>query len=944
MILIGANLKTSSSYPSFSGNDKKNITENTEKNNEKKNQIFSSDMANAIKSQIGIQSPIAYSFLGQYKIDNAGTVSLYKLANGQRVAILPKKGPTVIKSYFNVGSMNEPDDIRGVSHFVEHMAFNGTKNLGAGDFFKITNDMGAMTNASTSFSVTDYYISSQLLDKNDLEESIRIQSEMLQNPKYAPEMIEKEKGPVTSEISMVADSPENVALNNCIKNLFQIETSSPDLVAGRISNIQNMTRDKAYEYYNTWYTPDNCVTVITGEVAPQKAIDLIAKYFNSTKKGTPQLRKYEEFNPITQPVRKDVRMQNAQSTTVAIGLKGPVNASNKEYITMQLLLLCLLGNKTSRISTQLDKIQTAATFSVERMGNRPQDPKAMFIMGQSTPEKAELLIKTIYDEINKLKTNPITEEELEAAKNALQMGFSNLCENSQLLNGLIATSLLNHDQNLDYAQNYLNILKSITTQDIKNFASEFFDLNKASLSVVHPQRINDRTMNEFYKAANSGNKNISFKGNIEDKTFDIKKIKQYRLANNLQVTFNPNSADLSSINITFDTKIPGVTKPAVPALFTIMLNAGTLTQNHKSFFTEPNKRGMELKFSSNFNSISAQINSLSKDTSYSLDLAKEVFMRPRFTEKTLNYAKKFLKESLLNTQETAADALLKEMFPNSAQFATKNELLSSIETISLNDIIAFYNYIMQNSQANATITAPITLNPNIIKESISKLSVDFPMFKPQKVLHFNSYQPVSMPKIILNNEERNQADIVKAYKFKTNYNPKDHLTISLLNTILGDGPYSRLFNDLREKQKLAYRVESTVDYNGNTGILALGIKTTTDNKAEGIIAYDNVQKSLDGFDKHINMLVTQKVTDEELNAAKKRLKTKILNAIESSAGQTNVLTNSQNSCFSIATTAESLKLIDKITADDIHNAANYIFKSNPITSILASKDTLANFS
>ena len=379
MILIGANLKTSSSYPSFSGNDKKNITENTEKNNEKKNQIFSSDMANAIKSQIGIQSPIAYSFLGQYKIDNAGTVSLYKLANGQRVAILPKKGPTVIKSYFNVGSMNEPDDIRGVSHFVEHMAFNGTKNLGAGEFFKITNDMGAMTNASTSFSVTDYYISSQLLDKNDLEESIRIQSEMLQNPKYAPEMIEKEKGPVTSEISMVADSPENVALNNCIKNLFQIETSSPDLVAGRISNIQNMTRDKAYEYYNTWYTPDNCVTVITGEVAPQKAIDLIAKYFNSTKKGTPQLRKYEEFNPITQPVRKDVRMQNAQSTTVAIGLKGPVNASNKEYITMQLLLLCLLGNKTSRISTQLDKIQTAATFSVERMGNRPQDPKAIYM-------------------------------------------------------------------------------------------------------------------------------------------------------------------------------------------------------------------------------------------------------------------------------------------------------------------------------------------------------------------------------------------------------------------------------------------------------------------------------------------------------------------------------------------------------------------------------------
>ena len=944
-MMINTNTRVGDTYPNFIQKDKTKQKPTAIANTEQKGIAFSSKIAtDAIKARLGVKTPIPYTHIGKYTIENAGTVDLYKLANGQRVAILPKKGPTVIKSYFNVGSMNEPDEIRGVSHFVEHMAFNGTNNLEAGEFFKITNDMGAITNASTSFSITDYYIFSQLLDEKDLEESIRIQAEMLQNPKYSPEMIEKEKGPVTSEISMVADSPENVALNNCIKNLFQIETSSPDLVAGRISNIKNMTREKAYGYYNTWYTPDNCVTVITGEVKPEETINLVAKHFNSRKKGTPELRQHEELNPITKSVRKDIRMPNAQTTTIAIGLKGPINAANKDYIVMQILLNSLLGNKSSRISTKLDKLQTAATFSVERMGNRPNDPKAIFIMGQATPAKSEFLIKTVYDEINKLKTEPITEEELESAKNALRLAFSSLCENSQMLNNLIATSLINHDQNLDYAKDYLKILNSITTKDVQNFANNFLDLNKASISLVHPQKISDEMMSKFYNVANSNQNQISFKGNIEKKGLDTTKIKQYKLSNNLQLTLNPNKTDLTSINLTLDTKIPAATKPTVPALLSIMLNMGTINKNHKEFYTEPNKKGMDIKFNSSFNTTSVQINSLSKDTSYGIDLAKEVLTTPRFTESTLEYAKNMLKESLLNTPETAADILLNEMFPNSPQFVRKKELLSSIETTTLNDIIGFYNYILQNAQANATITAPIESNKMLNNEIIQKFSTGFPAFKPQKIAHFNTYIPVQEAKTILNTEERNQADIVKAYKFKTNYNPKDHLTISLLNTILGDGPYSRLFNDLREKQKLAYRVESTVDYNGDTGILALGIKTTTDNKVEGIIEYENVKKSLNGFDTHIRKICTEKVTDEELEAAKRRLKTKILNAIETSPGQTGVLASSQNSYYSIDSTTKSLKLIDEITANDIYNAANYIFNSNPITSILASKDTIANFS
>ena len=300
------------------------------------------------------------------------------------------------------------------------------------------------------------------------------------------------------------------------------------------------------------------------------------------------------------------------------------------------------------------------------------------------------------------------------------------------------------------------------------------------------------------------------------------------------------------------------------------------------------------------------------------------------------------RENVLNSQNSAAEALLKDFFPNSPEFASKEEILKSLDEITLPEVAGLYNYIVANAQATGVFTAPVDANPGLKFSAINELSDGFVMFKPVEMKHFESFVPVAEDKIIKKADARNQADIVQAFKFKTNFNPKDHLTIALLNTILGGGPYSRLFNDLRETQKLAYRVESNIDYHGNTGVLSLGIKTTTDNPAENVQEFENVKKSIDGFKKHINLLKTEKVSENELAAAKLRYKTKILNAIESSEGQTHVLSNSQNTPYSIASTGEALKIIDSIAADDIYNAANYIFGGHSVISILASQKTLEN--
>ncbi len=905
----------------------------------------------ALKAQALTRVPMPYKYIRDIKLAFSNPAKLYQLANGQKVAILEKKGPTVLQTYYNVGSMNENDAQRGISHFNEHMAFNGSNGpdggLNAGDFFRIVNKMGAMTNASTGFSQTNYYITSQLLGSDDFNTSTYLQSEQLQYPSHKADMIEKEKGPVTQEIAMVGDQPENAAFSTCIKNLYQIDTTSQDLVAGSISNINKLTNKDTLDYYNLWYTPDNCATVVTGEVPAQEAINTIAKYFNKNIAVPTQNRKYQDFKSITNPVRVDIKMPKAQSTITALGFAGPNNNSTKENITMEVLMTALLGYKNARISKELNKIQSSALMNIERVGNRPTDPKTILIASQSTPQKTEEVIKTIYRQIDNISRNPLTQDELNTAKKILTMAFSKISESSQMLNMMLGNAML--DDDLAYVENYLEILNSITSEDVSNFAKKYLDLNKVSLTVVHPQSQDDTQIIANYQKANNINTqqnnrpaSIAFKGRLEDKMLDLSQIKQYRLANNMELVLNPNKSDIATGEITMQTTVPANVKPAVPSILAVLLNEGSKTKNYEQFYKDVHKSGITLKFDTDFRSVNASFEALAQDTGYVLELIKEVFNQPRFTDSALDYAKNLVREAVMNLDESASDPALKQMFPNLNEYATKEEILQSIDTTTLADVQGFFNYIKTNAMAKGVLTAPFQKKPELEQTVISKLSNNSGLFKPFNTEVFQSFEPIAENKVITKSQPRNQADIIQYFKFKTNYNPKDQAVFALLNTILGGSASSRLFNDLRETQKLAYRVESNIDFVGNTGVMALSIKTTTDNPSENIQQYDNVEKSLDGFKKHIELLKTEPVLQEELEAAKLRIKTQILNSLESSASQTVVLNSAKDNIQGINAINNNLKLIDEITPQDIQNAANYIFNSNSITSILASQNTLDN--
>ena len=413
---------------------------------------------------------------------------------------------------------------------------------------------------------------------------------------------------------------------------------------------------------------------------------------------------------------------------------------------MEVLVTALLGYKNAKITKELNKIQSSAMMNIERVGNRPTDPRTILIASQSTPQKSEDVLNIIYQEIAKISQQPLSFDELQAAKKILKMTYSKISENSQALNSLLGNAIM--DDDLAYVENYLPILDSITPQDVSAFARKYLDLNKVSISVVHPQKMNDNEIMMNYN--NTQNKvsafvstpSISFKGRIEDKMFDLNKVRQYRLANNMEVVFNQNQSDIATSKITLKTVTPANVKPGVPAILSVMLNEGSLNKNYDQFYENVHKAGMSLKFDATYNSINAEVESLSTDVPYSIDLIKEVLTQPRFNESSLSYAKKMVEELVSNMENSAEEPAVRELLPGLNEFATKEEILKSLNTITMQDIMDFYNHIKNNAMAKAVVTAPMSKNPQLEQAVMNKLSVGLRNFQPYTNERFKAYIPI----------------------------------------------------------------------------------------------------------------------------------------------------------------------------------------------------------
>ena len=599
--------------------------------------------------------------------------------------------------------------------------------------------------------------------------------------------------------------------------------------------------------------------------------------------------------------------------------------------------MCIRDSLTSSPATMkwIKPLNTHIFYEDEKISTKQDAPTTIMFSSDTNEENAEKILKILYQQItNRANTLP-TEDEMLIVKKRLLNSFSEKFEYSALMNNLIGESIL--EDNMDYINNFEKIVNDMKPEDIMNTAKKYLDLNKTAITVVHPADYSEKDIKDNY----NNTQKLSFTGARQKKAVNLDNVKQYDMpGNNFRIVTNNTKNRNASVKISFRDDLPRKTaKPATAFILSELLNEGSMLRKPAQFSNDNEKKGIEIDFASGVNIIECNAKFDAEDMGYALNSAKEVLLNPRFTQESLDNVKAYIKDSILRSEKNPYKKLDVELFKGTLLGYSENDILNSLDDVTLDDVKALYSSMMNDAKATITVSAPFEKNPQL-KEILFSNVAQMPKVKKFSPYIYQNFTPVEQTKVLTDTHNKNQANIVMAYKFNINENLKDNTAIELMNIILGGGPSSRLFNDLREQQKLAYSVRSGLSGIDTTKVLNLTIGTTTENKDTGEISYDNLKKSIEGFKYHVNKLKTEKVSQEELDNAKLAMKNRILAQNESNLGKTEGLDYNIYSVYGLSRENQILEMIDKITVDDIYNTANYIFKEKPTYSIVATENTL----
>ena len=320
--------------------------------------------------------------------------------------------------FYRIGSRNERPGTTGLSHFFEHMMFNGAKKYGPGDFDRVMEGAGGSNNAYTSYDVTvyqDWFPSSTLELIYDLE------ADRIRDLSFDPKLIESERGVVASERRTSVDNNNFGILSEQLWAASYTAHPYQWPVVGWMVDIQNWKMDDLKHHFAMGYSPSNATMLVVGDVNADNVFKLAQQYIEPIPSHDPP-PKVTTQEPEQPGERRVVVKKFAQLPLLMIGYHVP-QTSSPDYYALRVLDTVLFSGQSSRMYQRLvDKDQIA--LSADSQMEFSIDPTLYTIVVQPKANVAtDSIEKAVYDELEKVKSQGIADRELQKAKNILLADF-----------------------------------------------------------------------------------------------------------------------------------------------------------------------------------------------------------------------------------------------------------------------------------------------------------------------------------------------------------------------------------------------------------------------------------------------------------------------------------------------------------------------------------------
>ena len=829
--------------------------------------------------------------------------SVFKLDNGQNVIIQEvKNNPIVtIDTWVKTGSINENEQNNGVSHFLEHLFFKGSTNHPTGEFDKLLESKGAITNAATSKDFTHYYIT---IPSKFFDLALDLHADMLLHPLIPDRELEKERKVVLEEISKDEHLPSTICYDNLVKMLYSKHPYKRKVIGTR-EIIENIPRDDIMSYYNKFYSPSNMVTIVIGDVNTQETLQKIKTAFNCKNSPAPTFN-YPKDGALKEQA-KTIKFEDVQSGYMLIGYRGtPISAKDSYALDV---LSTILGDGKSSVFYRKIKDEKQLAFGISAMNSGFKDDGIFYISADFVSEKYQELETEIFKIVKEIQRNGVTPEQLQLAKNIIERDTYYSRESvSNIANQLGYTFVTSGD--VAYYDNYLKNIAKVTSQDVKNVAIKYLQQNKSAVSVVLPKTTTEERQISHVVPTTATTKLLATANDTQ----------KYLLPNYSTLLLTPNTSnDIVGINITVKGGLLTEGKRGVARLTSATMQKGTKKYTSQELSEILENHGINISSSVGRDAFTIDILTTKNEYPLTLDLLKEIVTNAKFDEYEIEKTRNNLMQELKQTEDSplsvAIETFKSKIYGNTTYDNSVYALKEVLPSISQEDIFAYYNRLFNPEDI------VISINGNVDKD----LTVnEFTEMFPARMLQSMNYKEYKIPSLTQSQAitkqvpKTNTAWIILGWQTSGLSNLKEVATLQIINAILGTGMDSRLFKNLRGENGLAYQIGSGYSPNVLKGHFLTYIGTNP----------ENINLATEKMLKEINKIKSEFVTNTELQEAKDKILGQYILSQETNLEKATTLGWYEATERGFNYQTEYERILNSITESDIIDVANRIFNNN----------------
>ncbi len=371
------------------------------------------------------------------------------------------------------GSRHESAPLNGISHFIEHTLFKGTRNRTSREIAVESDAIGGHVDAFTSREVAAYYV--KVLDEH-LARGFDLLADLVTAPLFADDELDRERNVVMEEIKMVGDTPDDLVHEVFVANFWPDHPLGRSIL-GTNETLATFNHDRVVEYFSNMYTPRNLVVAGAGNLEHERFVDMVGGHLSSLKDRPLNL----SASVPSHASRRIVLDKDLEQAHLVIGTRCPSMTSADRY-SVHVLNVILGGGMSSRLF-QTIREEHGLAYAVYSGVNAYTDAGYLSVYAATSPDQVGDVIKLSVEEFNRFKSEPVSEAELQRAKDQFKVSIMLSLESTSARMSNLARQEIFFGRQFTLDE-ILDRINQVSRSDVRRVAGEIFGSDELAITAV----------------------------------------------------------------------------------------------------------------------------------------------------------------------------------------------------------------------------------------------------------------------------------------------------------------------------------------------------------------------------------------------------------------------------------------------------------------------------